>query len=333
MPSQVTDQRMLAAVTTAFGGPEVIQLQHLERPTPGPGEVRIRVHATTVSAADHRTRSREVPKGTGLLAGPTIGFRRPRIRVLGMDCAGVVDAVGEGVTRVAVGDEVVALLGSRFGGHAQYAIVGATETAIAPKPKGMPFEEAAAIVFGGWTAGTYLAAAGLKRGDTLLINGASGAVGSAAVQLAAAAGVHVTAVCSGANAELVRQLGAERVIDYTSEDPLDTAIPYDAIMDNVGNLPIARLAARVKSGGTLLQVIANLPDMLLAGARGRRARIRVVPATAKFDATALQRAVDQAELGEFVPVIDRTFDLDDIVAAHRHVDTGHKRGNVVVRVP
>jgi NADPH:quinone reductase-like Zn-dependent oxidoreductase len=208
---------MRAAVYDRFGGPDVVRVE--ERPTPsvGPDEVLVRVVASTVSAADHRARTREVPRGLGLLAAVGIGAFRPKHRVLGMDAAGVVEAVGADVTRFAPGDEVIGWLGKRFGGHAGYAVFG-QDDALARKPRTMSLEDAVTLVFGGLTAHGFLQQADLRPGARVLVNGASGAVGTAAVQLAAAAGAQVTGVCSGANAELVMSLGAKRVVDYATAD-------------------------------------------------------------------------------------------------------------------
>lgn len=327
-----TDTTMTAAVYRTFGGPEVVTLERVARPTRGPGEVLIRVRTTTVSAADHRTRSKDVPNGMSLLASPTIGFRAPRISILGMDCAGVVEAVGDGVTHVAPGDEVIALLGARFGGHAEYAISAGPQTIVVPKPANLSFEEAVAIVFGGWTAQAFLDTVDLAAGKSVLVNGASGAVGTAFVQLAALAGAHVTGVCSGANAELVRSLGAERVIDYTTTDPTADGATYDVVVDCVGNIPFRRLEPLVKQGGALLAVICTLADVALAPLRRLRTRKQIQASSAPFTRSSLERVAQLAAEGRFRPVIDRTYDVAEIVEAHRYVDTGRKRGSVVVRI-
>ena len=323
---------MRAAVYRSFGEPEVVRIEEVARPIPGPGEVLLEVRATTVSAADHRTRSRRVPRGTGLLAGATIGFRTPRIPVLGMDAAGVVVEVGEGVEGVAVGDEVIALLGEAFGGHAEYALVRAKGAQLAPKPPNLGWEEAVAIVFGGWTAEWFLRAVDLGPGTTVLVNGASGAVGSAAVQLAALRGAEVTGVTSGANAGLVRDLGAARIIDYTAGGIEAEGAGYDVVVDCVGNLPFARLIGLVAPRGALLAVIADLPDILLAAPRALLRRKRVLATRAPAAPDALRRIAELAAEGRFRPVIDRIVDFDEIVEAHRRVDSGRKRGAVVVRV-
>ena len=174
---------MRAAVYRRFGGPDTVRVEQISQPTVGPDDVLIRVHASTVSAADHRARSREVPRGLGLLAAAGIGLLRPKRRVLGMDAAGVVQAVGANVTRVVPGDEVIAMLGANFGGHAEYAVVRPGD-AIAGKPRNMTFEDAVTLVFGGLTARGSLKQADLAPGAAVLVNGASGAVGTAAVQLA-----------------------------------------------------------------------------------------------------------------------------------------------------
>ena len=322
---------MRAAVYHRFGGPENVRVEETPRPTVGQNDVLIRVHASTVSAADHRARSREVPRGLGLLAATGIGLLRPKRRVLGMDAAGVVEAVGANVTRFPPGDEVIAMLGANFGGHAEYARVRRGD-AIARKPRNMSFEDAVTFVFGGLTARGFLKQADLASGAAVLVNGASGAVGTAAVQLAAHAGAHVTGVCSGPNRELVTSLGAERVIDYTTEDFTAEAATYDAIVDCVGNAPYERVAHLLKPGGALLLVIADLPAILRAPLRRRRTGHRVTADVGKLIAEDLAVLVDLAEAGAFRAVRDRTFDLAHIAEAHRFVDTGHKRGNVVLRL-
>ena len=239
---------MRAAVYRRFGGPENVQVEQVLPPPVGPDDVLMRVHASTVSAADHRARSCEVPRGLWLLAAFGIGAFRPKRRVLGMDVAGVVEAVGAGVTGFAPGDEVIAMLGSTFGGHAEYARVR-QDGAIARKPRNMTFEDAVTLVFGGLTARGFLKQADLAPGAAVLVNGASGAVGTAAVQLAKHAGAQVTGVCSGTNRELVTLLGADRVIDYTADDFTAEAATYDVIVDCVGNAPFERVGHLLRPGG------------------------------------------------------------------------------------
>lgn len=322
---------MKAAVYRRFGGPENVQVEQVAPPSVGPDDVLIRVRASTVSAADHRARSREVPRGLWLLAALGIGAFRPTRRVLGMDVAGVVAAVGGNVTRFGPGDEVVAMLGAAFGGHAEYARVR-QDGPIVRKPRNMTFEDAVTLVFGGLTARRFLAQVELAPGTTVLVNGASGAVGSAVVQLARHAGAHVTGVCSGGNRELVTRLGAERVIDHTTDDVFARTDTYDVLVDCVGNAPFERVGHLVNPGGALLLVIADLPAILRAPLRARRTGTLVTAAVGKPTAADLLFLVDLAEAGHYRAVRDRTFDLDEIAAAHRFVDGGRKRGNVVIRI-
>ena len=322
---------MRAAVYRRFGGPDAVHLEEWPQPTPGPGELLVKVRAGSVSAADQRARTKDVPAGLKLLSSLTLGFRTPRRRVLGMDVAGVVEAVGPGVTRFAPGDEVIAMLGPKFGGHADYVTV-AQDGAVTGKPANLTFEEAAALVFGGITAQAFLRRANLKPGASVLVNGASGAVGTAAVQLAALAGAHVTAVCSSGNTDLVRFLGAERVIDYATEDFTETVKTYDVVVDCVGNAPFRQIRPLIRPGGALLSVVTGLVGVLAAGVRSRRTGKHITAGNVPFTAADLAHIAQLAAAGLFRPVIDATFSLTDIAQAHRHVDTGRKKGNVVVQV-
>jgi NADPH:quinone reductase-like Zn-dependent oxidoreductase len=324
-------ETMRAAVYRRFGGPDVVRVEQMPKPSPRSDEVLVKVDATTVSAADYRSRTKDVPKGVKFLSSLTLGFLTPRIRVLGMDISGVVEAVGTDVSRFQPGDEVIAMLGGRFGGHAEYVAVS-QHGAITRKPRNLTFEEAVALVFGGITARAFLDQATLTPGAVVLVNGASGAVGSAAVQLAHLAGAQVTAVTSGGNADLVRSLGADRVIDYTKADFTVEASGYDIVVDCVGNVPFQRLEPLIKPGGALLSVISDLRGVVAARRRSRRTGKRVTAGNVDFTSAQLDRVAELAAASLFRPVLDRIFDLSDISDAHRYVDTGRKKGNVVVRV-
>jgi NADPH:quinone reductase-like Zn-dependent oxidoreductase len=241
----------------------------------------------------------------------------------------VVTAVGSDVSRFAPGDEVIAMLGGRFGGHAEYAVVPA-DGAVTTKPAAMSFEDAVTLVFGGITACGYLGQVDVRPGTTVLVNGAAGAVGTAVVQLARHAGARVTAVCSGRNSEVVTDLGAERVIDYTRSDFLAEPGVFDVVVDCVGNAPFPRSRHLLAPGGALLLVVTDLTGVLSAGWYTRRTGHRVIAAPGPWRAEDLAHIVTLAESGDYRPVHDRTFDLADVAAAHRHVDAGHKRGNVVL---
>lgn len=326
-----TPTTMTAAVYRRFGGPEVVRLEQVPVPVPRPGEVLVRVHTSTVSIADHRARTRDVPRGLDLLAAGTIGLSRPKRRVLGMDAAGVVESVGAGVTGFAPGDRVIAMTGSGFGGHAEYVCVPA-DGAITRAPAGLTDEEAVTLVFGGVTAQGFLSQVSIGPGTRVLVNGASGAVGTAVIQLAKHLGAAVTAVTSGPNAELVTSLGADRVIDYTRHDFTANGVRYDVIVDGVGNAAFDRVEASINPGGALLRVICDLPGMLRSRGQTRRSGKLVAWDVGKPGAAELAQIVRLAEAGQYRPVIDRTYDLADIVEAHRYVDTGRKRGNVVLRI-
>lgn len=329
---------MRAATMDRFGPPDVVRVDVVRKPPPGPGELLVRVYASTVSVADRRLRGRVIPRGTSLLVAPTIGLFRPKLRVLGMEAAGVVESVGAGVTRYAPGDEVMLMRGARMGCHAEYVTVPEGGE-VARKPANLTFEEAVAVIFGGHTAIRYLGRVRIGDGTEVLVNGASGAVGTAVVQLAARRGANVTAVTSGGNAELVRGLGAGRVIDYTHEDfaavtagTTSGESRYDVVVDCVGNAPFARVAPIIRPGGALLLVIADLPGMIAAGRQSRRSGLVVDHRGGEMGADGMVRLAALAESGDLRPVIDRVYDLDEIVEAHRYVDTGRKRGSVVLRL-
>ena len=322
---------MKAAVYRKFGGPEVVHVEQLPRPVPKPNQVLIRVHASTVSIADYRSRSLDLPKGLGFFGPLSLGILGPRNPVLGMDLAGVIEQVGSDVTRFAVGDEVIGERGFRFGGHAEYAVMSETST-LARKPKNMSLEDAVALVFGGVTARLFLKQVDLRPGAEVLVNGASGSTGSAAVQLAKAAGARVTGVSSAGNHELVRSLGADEVIDYAVTDFTKNGKTYDVIVDTVGNAGFDRVNASIKPGGALLLVIGDLHSMLTSRRDSRRSGKLVTMSSGASAASDLEYLVQLAEAGKFVPVIDRRYTLDEIVEAHRYVGTGRKRGNLVLRL-
>lgn len=320
---------MKAAVVTRYGPPEVVEIREVETPTPGDDEILIRTRAATVSSGDWRVRSLEVPTGFGLLTRLLFGLRRPRKAVLGSELSGEVVAAGKNVTRFRVGDAVVAYADAAMGCHAEYKVMP-QEGVVAPKPPGLSFEEAAALSFGGVTALRFLEWGAVQPGERVLVNGASGAVGTAAVQLARHLGATVTGVCSAAGRDLVLSLGAEAVIDYTQEDVPSHGATYDVIVDAAGTLPFSRSKPLLREGGRLLLVLGSLPAMLEAPWAALTSRKRVVVGTATGRPEDLRFLTTQAEAGAFRPVVDRTYPFEQIVAAHRYVDTGRKKGSVVV---
>jgi len=318
---------MKAAVCRRYGPPDVVEIAEVPRPKVGAHDVLIKVRATTVTAADWRLRSATLPRGFGVLVRLGVGFSGPRDPILGAELAGEVVAVGASVTRFAQGDKVFA---ARMGDcHAEYVAVG--EDAVAPMPANLSFGEAAALTFGGLTAITFLRdKARIQPGERVLVNGASGAVGSAAVQLAKHFKAVVTGVCSAANAQLVRSLGADRVIDYATEDFTRSSERYDIIVDAVGNCAFDRCKPVLAPGGRLLLVVGTLGQMIGATIWPSRSGRKVLSGIAKVRAADLDLLKTLAESGAFKPVIDRTYPFARIVDAHAYVDTGRKRGNVVL---
>jgi len=322
---------MRAAVYRKFGDPEVVKIETVAKPSPKPDEVLVKIKTTTVSVADHRLRAKDLPKGLWFFAPLVLGVFAPRIKVLGMDFAGVVEKVGDAVTRFKPGDEVFAMSGAKFGGHAEFACI-AEDAAIALKPQSLNFEEAVSVVFGGMTALAYLGRAKIKKGDEVLVNGASGSVGSAAVQIAKHMGAIVTAVSSAGNHQMVRDLGATHTIDYKQEDFTKNGKTYHAIVDCVGNATFDRTEHSIKPGGSLLLVILDLKSMLFAKRWSKKSGKLVSVEDWKQTQEALTYLAELADQGVVTPVIDSTYDFENIVEAHRRTDTGRKRGNVVVRV-
>ena len=312
-----------------YGPPEVVEFREVPTPSPAAGEVRIRILATTVTAADWRVRSGVMPRGFGALRGIALGFGGPRKGVLGTDAAGVVDAVGAGVTRFKVGDPVFAFPGGAMGGHAEFLMMRA-DGRVVPKPTNLSFEDTVALPFGGMTALDFLRRGEVRAGERVLVNGASGNVGTAAVQLAKHLGAHVTAVCSAPNAALVRSLGADDVIDYTSCDFAAGGAPFDVVLDSVGNAPYRRVHRILAPGGRLLAVLADLPSMLGAGFAGRTKSHRVIAGPASERVEDLRALAELAAQGKLRPVIDQRFPFERIVDAYRVVDSGRKKGSVVV---
>lgn len=320
---------MKAVVYQRYGGPEVLHFTEVITPVPKDDELLIRIHATTVTAGDWRVRSLDVPKGFGLLSRLALGVTGPRQPILGSELSGVITAVGKGVSKFKPGDAVFAFPGVRMGCHAEYRCMP-ENGAVVLKPADLSHDQAAALSFGGTTALHFLRKARLSAGEKVLINGASGSVGTAAVQLAKHFGAEVTAVCSAGNAGLVRSLGADHIIDYTTEDFTRTGHVYDVIMDTAGTAPFRRSSASLRAGGRLLLVLGGLRDFLSIPWIALTNSRKVIGGTAKEKSSDLRLLADLAERGEFIPVIDRRYPFAEIVEAHRYVDTGRKKGNVVI---
>ena len=319
---------MRAYVATNYGPPDVLQLKEVGKPVPDDNGVLIKVRATTVTSGDCRVRSLNVPTGFGLLSRMMFGISRPRQPILGTELAGEVESVGTSVTRFRVGDHVFAS-SEAMGCHAEYKSI-AEDEAIARKPTNLSFEEAAALSFGGTTALHFFRRGNIQSGDHVLINGASGGVGTAAVQLAKHFGAKVTGVCSTANLELVKSIGADQVLDYTKEDVTAHGETYDMVVDTVGTLPFSRSKNLLKEGGRLLLVMGTLPDMLQIPWVSMTSNKKVIAGPASGRSEDLRFLAELAEAGQFKPVIDRRYSFEQMAEAHTYVDKGHKKGNVVV---
>jgi NADPH:quinone reductase-like Zn-dependent oxidoreductase len=306
--------RVRAVVCTRYGPPDVLRLEELPIPVPGKNEVRIRIRATTVTSSDCYLRGLRLNLAYRMMARFAIGWNAPRQPILGMVLSGEVDSVGADVRSFEPGDLVFGFDRHRFGTYAQY-VCWPEDGLLATRPANLTDEESAAIPYGGLMALHVLRKVGVRAGQSVLVFGASGAVGTSAVQLARHLGAEVTGVCSTANVDLVRSLGAMRVVDYTVEDFADRAERYDVIFDAVGKTKSASALRRCRQvlapGGACVSVDDGRPNL-------RRED--------------LVQLGELAATGEIRPVIDRTVSLDDIVEAHRYVDLGHKRGNVILSV-
>ncbi|MBZ5617277.1 MAG: NAD(P)-dependent alcohol dehydrogenase [Acidobacteriia bacterium] len=322
---------MKAAVYTRYGPPDVVQIKDIEKPAPKDNEVLVRIHATTVCAADWRMR-----KADPFLVRFMIGLWRPKkVNILGMEFAGTVESVGKAVTRFAAGDQVFGSTGFKFGTHAEYVCVP-EDGALAIKPVNMTHEEAAAVLFGGVSALHFLREAKIQAGQKVLIYGASGSVGIFAVQLARHFGAQVTGVCSTANLDLVKSLGADEVVDYTREDFSRAGRVYDMVFDTVGKSGFSRSLKSLKRGGLYVRVGGSGRLTSILGGMLRGMWVSMTGAAKVISGVARGAAGDQSflkgliEAGKLRTVIDRRYSLDEIAEAHRHAEAGHKKGHVVI---
>lgn len=322
---------MKAIVASKYGPPEVLQLQEVEKPTPKDNELLVRVHATTVNIGDYRMRSLDVPPLLRLPTKLSLGFNSPKQPIFGMELAGEVEAVGKDVTRFKVGDRVFAsTLQENFGAHAEYKCLP-EDGAVATMPGNLSFEEAATLSIGANAALYFLKAANIQPGQKVLINGASGTVGTFAVQLAKSFGAEVTGVSHTRSMELVRSLGAVHVIDYTQEDFTQTGETYDVIFDAAGKTTFSQCQNALKRNGYYLHTIlpgAPIQAPWVALTTGKH----IVGGTAPASQEAHESLKALAEQGHLKPVIDRCYPLEMIVEAYRYVESGRKTGNVVIQV-
>lgn len=311
-------EKMKAVICTRYGPPEVLQLREVEKPTPKDNEVLIKIHATAVTASDIFIRGSQIPIQFLIPMRLYIGLTKPRKSIIGLVLAGEIESIGKDVKRFKVGDQVYGLTGFGLGAYAEYKCMEETDSThgcLAMKPINISYEEATAAAYGGLLAFQYLEKGNIQRGQRVLVYGASGTSGTMAVQLANYLGAKVTGVCSSANLELVKSLGAEAVIDYTKVDSLDPGVQYDFILDAVGKIKTSKLKVACKKALAPKGKYVSIDNGKLM-----------------LDSKRLASIKELVEAGHIKPIIDKCFRLEEIVEAHRYVGKGHKRGGVAVSV-
>jgi NADPH:quinone reductase-like Zn-dependent oxidoreductase len=322
---------MKAVVCTQYGPPEVLRLIEVDKPVPKDNEILVRVRATTVAVADSRIRSFNVPAGAWIPARLALGITKPRKSILGVELAGDVEAVGKDVKRFNPGDAIFASMLNNMGGYAEYVCM-AENGPVAVKPSGLSYEQAAALPIGARTAVYFLKKGGIRAGQQVLVYGASGSVGTYAVQMAKHYGAQVTAVCSAANAEMVKALGAHQVLDYRADNFYERLAKYDIIFLAIDKLPFSVCNEHLKDTGVYINVTLPVPGLAMIRT-SLTTKKRIIAGGGPPETLAEMVELKLlAEAGELRPVIDRQYSLDQIVEAHRYVDQGHKKGNVVITV-
>ena len=336
--STLREKNMKAVLHTGYGPPEELKLAEVEKPVPRDNEILIRIHATTVTTSDCNIRNLTfVPKSLAPLIRLKFGIRKPKNKVIGFDLAGDVEAIGKAVTRFNTGDRVFGTTEPAYGAHAEYICLP-EDGVLAEKPTNLTYEEAAAIPVIANTALHFIRdLGGIRAGQKVLINGASGGIGTYAVQLAKHYGAEVTGVCSTTNVELVKSLGADKIIDYTAEDFAASASHesggiYDVVFDAVGKSSYSRCKALLREKGIYLATLPKLAVLLqmMWTSKSAAKKVKMEGAPAKVDNLVYLRELAQA--GTLIPVIDRRYPLERIAEAFKYVEQGHKKGNVVINV-
>lgn len=317
---------MKAAVYTQYGLPDVLQLKDVAKPAPKENEILLRIKATAVNSGDVRLRKAD-PFAVRLF----FGLLKPKITILGSTFSGEVESVGKQVKRFNMGDQVFGHTDMRFGAYAEYICLQ-EDWSLALKPAGISHDEAAAIPFGGVTALHFIKKAMIQANQKVLIVGASGAVGSAAVQLAKSYGAIVTGVCSTSNIDLVKSIGADKVIDYTKEDFTQQGQIYDLIFDAVNTISVSRSLTSLAKNGIMILSAAGMNEMVQGLWISMTSKKKVITGVVSHQAADIIFLKELIESGKFKPVMDRTYPLEQIAEAHAYVDKGHKRGNIVIHI-
>jgi NADPH:quinone reductase-like Zn-dependent oxidoreductase len=326
-------EKMKAIVHSKYRPPDELQLMEVDKPVPGNNEVLIKIHATTVTTTDCNARNFTfVPESFMFFAKMVFGFKKPKINILGIDLAGQIEAVGKDVKLFKVGDQVFGSPGTKFGGHAEYVSVS-ENGALAIKPFEMKWEETASLSLAGNTALFFIRdLAKIKTGQKILIHGASGAIGTYAVQFAKYYGAEVTGVCSSMNTEMVKALGADKVIDYTKEDFTKSEERYDFVFNVVGKTTFSQCKGILKQNGIYLENMAQIKDFLRMFWTSIIGGKKIKAGVSTERAENLKFFIELIQSGKLRPVIDRSFPLEKTVEAFQYVEQGHKKGNVVITV-
>jgi NADPH:quinone reductase-like Zn-dependent oxidoreductase len=323
--------KMKAIICTKYGTPEVLKITEVEKPTPKENEVLIKIFATTVTVADCRVRGFVVPKSFRLPAKFALGFSKPKKPILGGELAGVVENIGKNVTKVKIGDKVFAFPGHNLGAYAEYRCMKENDC-IALKPENLSFEQSAVLTFGGITALYFCQKANIAKDKTVLVYGASGSVGTYAVQITKYFGAKVTGVCSAENLELVKSLGADNVIDYTAKEWIALNEKFDVVFDAVGKMDIEKVIEITKPQGQYIHTVVTPFDEISLRRKLSKPKIKLIGGTYNANLEQINLIKKLAEENFIKPVIDRQYSFNEICLAHEYVDKGHKKGNVVIKI-
>lgn len=315
---------MKAAVYTQYGQPEVLQIKQVEKPSPKNNEILVRIKATAVNSGDVRLR-----KADPFAVRFIFGLMKPKINILGTVFSGEVESAGKDVKQFKAGELVFGHTDMRFGSYAEYICVPETGS-VALKPANVSHTEAAVIPFGGVTALHFIKKANIKPGQKVLVVGASGAVGSAAVQLAKSFGAHVTAVCSAANSTMAKSIGADKVIDYTKEDFTENGETYDVIFDTVKSISVSKSLKSLNKNGIMILSAAGMSEMIQGAWISMTSSNKVMTGVISHTSADINFLKGLIEADKYIAVIDKTYPLEQIAEAHTYVEKGHKRGNVAI---